>query len=231
MKEKLKQILKRLLIVLGKILLGFVVLILVLCVLYKRKYPGPRTEFASIQEFDEYGGDVLVELPEGASDIKYYHDKTAFVYSSIYSFVIRDDAEYDSFMEKMKDVICFRAEGEIGDPSWEDYIEPYTDEELYEMEYLKEHCYEMDYKEILSRVRFRYGFVAGYGAYVRDYTNMDYDLAEFPMRDCFNYVTEGDLKDYRILKFYPSRGGTSEFGIILDEKSRRFVAFKFATLR
>ena len=61
---------------------------------------GIRTKFDSIDQFDKYGGAVLVDLPEGVSDIKYYCNKIfIFGLESAYSFVINDKTEYDAFME------------------------------------------------------------------------------------------------------------------------------------
>ena len=198
---------------------------------YKKTHPSDKIDFTSIEEFKEYGGEVLVDVPEGASDVKYYLDKSLLMYSSIYSFVINDETAYDTFMEKMKEKICSVPEGYHVKPSWECYLESFTEEEQEEMGYLKEHYSEMDYKEILSMSRHRYGFMNGYGAMVSDYINMDYSLAEFPMRDCFSYVTEGNLEEYTILKYYPKNSGTSTYGIIVNEGNRQFIVFKFATMR
>ncbi len=74
----------------------FIVIFVVNCI---RNY-GVRTDFDSIDEFDEYGGVVLVEIPEGASDIKYYCNKIyIFGLESAYSFVINDETEYEAFMD------------------------------------------------------------------------------------------------------------------------------------
>lgn len=78
------------------IFLCFVVFAVVHC---KRNY-GVETEFDSVEEFAEYGGVILVDIPEGASDIKYYCNKIfVFGLESAYSFVINDEEEYDAFME------------------------------------------------------------------------------------------------------------------------------------
>ena len=74
----------------------FVVFVVVNCI---RNY-GVRTDFDSIDEFDEYGGAVLIDIPEGASDIKYYCNRIFIVgLESAYSFVIDDETEYKSFMD------------------------------------------------------------------------------------------------------------------------------------
>lgn len=78
------------------VFLCFIAFIVVNCI---RNY-GVRTDFDSIDEFDEYGGVVLVEIPEGASDIKYYCNKIyIFGLESAYSFVLNDMNEYNAFME------------------------------------------------------------------------------------------------------------------------------------
>lgn len=83
-------------IIFGIIFVCCIVFIVVQCI---RNY-GVETEFASVEEFDEYGGAVLVDMPEGASDIKYYCNKIfIFGLESAYSFVINDETEYEAFME------------------------------------------------------------------------------------------------------------------------------------
>ncbi len=83
-------------IIFGFIFLCIVVFIVIHCI---TNY-GVRTKFDSIEEFDEYGGVVLVNMPEGASNIKYYCNKIfVFGLESAYSFVINDEEAYDAFME------------------------------------------------------------------------------------------------------------------------------------
>ncbi len=243
-KKKIKKSNKRALIIFSCILLFFIIIIAYICIQYKIKYPGERTDFASMEEFVEYGGVIIRDAPEGASDFKYYYNKNIFQYESIYSFVISDEEEYDMYMESIKDGICNVPEGRTDEPFWREIEHSinffnedlYTEEEWEEMTYLEEHYLEMDYKEIWSMSDHTYGFYDGYGASVSDYIGMEdprYNNIEsyrspyeFPMKDCFPYVIEGNLEDYRIL-LYDSFDG-SHHGIIVDEETGRFVCFRYA---
>ena len=81
------------------LLIVFLCLIILLVVLYKIGYPGKKTKFDSVEEFVEYGGIILVDIPEGAEDIKYYCNVNFGDLQSAYSFVINDEEIYDAFME------------------------------------------------------------------------------------------------------------------------------------
>lgn len=217
----------------GLITFGIILLCLILFITYivyqhKKKYPGVRTDFASIEEFEECKGYVPKEIPEGASDVRFYLNRTLLKYESIYSFVISDEEEFDAFMESRIQTICAVPEGVTQIPYWDRYSDGvYTDEELEEMAYLEEHYSEMDYKEILSMADHRYGFFYGYGAKVSDYYNMEYSLAKFPMKDSFSYVIDENLDDYIILGYDEFDG--SKDGTIVDPESHRVVVFKYVT--
>lgn len=74
----------------------FMAFVVINCI---RNY-GVRTDFDSIDEFEEYGGVVYGEIPESASNIKYYCNKISiFGLESAYSFVINDIDEFNAFME------------------------------------------------------------------------------------------------------------------------------------
>lgn len=81
------------LIVFGIIFLFFVIFIII------PLSPHIETEFASIEEFDEYGGVVLMDIPENATDIKYYCNDMFFEVESAYSFIIEDEKDFNAFME------------------------------------------------------------------------------------------------------------------------------------
>lgn len=61
--------------------------------------PHIETEFSSVEEFDEYGGSVLIDIPENATDIKYYCNDMFFELESAYSFIIDDEKDFDAYME------------------------------------------------------------------------------------------------------------------------------------
>ncbi len=219
-------------IIVGCILLS-IILILILFIYsiikgYKEDYPGVRTDFASIEEFEECKGYVPKEIPEGASDVRFYLNRTPLEYESIYSYVISDEEEFDAFMESRIETMCAVPESSIKIPYWDRYSGGrYTDEELEEMAYLEEHYAEMDYKEILSMADHRFGFLYGYGAKVSDYYDMEYSIAKFPMKDSFSYVMDENLDDYIILGYDEFDG--SKDGTIVDLENHRVVVFKYTT--
>ncbi len=233
----------------GLIALGVVLLCIVLCiglfitfifVQYKKKYPGEKTEFASIEEFQEYKGAVSLEIPESATDMRYYANRSAVKVASIYSFVVSDEEEYDALMEKLSHRFPTDKESYSAKPHWEKiggqvgYKVEYTDEELEEMAYVADHWEEMSYKEILSMSDHTYGFIFGYGAKVGDYIDIrdtrypdsDSTPYTFPMQDCFSYVMDGDLANCTII-CYDSFDG-SHSGIIVDEENRRIIEFVYS---
>ena len=196
---------------------------------------GKKTNFTSVQDYVDAGGYIYTDVPQSATDIQYYLNDGTFAYNSIISYVVSDEEEYDTFMESIKDDVLSVPEGSTYTPSpeWENYGSDegtiYTEEELEEMMYVEEHYSEMNYEEILSMTDHKFGFYNSYGAKVKDYTNMKYSLAEFPSSDFFESVEEGNVENYTILDYYPSLGGTSEYGFIVDEENRRFIAFRIST--
>ena len=99
------------------------------------------------------------------------------------------------------------------------------------MAYVEEHYSEMNYEEVLSMTDHKFGFYASYGAKVKDYTNMIYTLAEFPMNIGFESVEEGSIENYTILYYYPTLTGSRTSGFIVDEENRKFIAFYRATIK
>ena len=119
-------------------------------------------------------GYVTEELPEGATDVRYYINRSPFEHKSIYSFVLADEEDFDAFMEAHK--ITQDTELLRDETYWEfyghiisTYNASYTKEELVEMAYVEEHFEEMDYKEMLSMCDHQFGFYNGYGAKVSDF--------------------------------------------------------------
>ncbi len=80
-------------------LIVFLCLIILWVVLYKIGYSGKKTKFDSVEAFVEYGGIILVDIPEGAENIKYYCNVNFGDLQSAYSFVINDEEIYNAFME------------------------------------------------------------------------------------------------------------------------------------
>ena len=189
-----------------------------------------RTTFISFDEFCEAGGVRYGNLPEGASDIHYYLSKTIMYKKSIYSFVLEDEKEYDSFMEKRKDASCPKSEAVH--PYWELYgNQDYTENELEEMKYLEENYGNMDYKEILSISRNKKGFINGYGAFVKDFCDLDYSLANFPQKLPFSEVISDQIEDYTILYYYPQGTGAKTEGMLVNEDTHCFVVYYFGGIR
>ncbi len=92
-KKKRGSCLVRFLIALGCVFFIFAILIIVPLL------PHIKTKFASVEEFDEYGGVVLIDIPENATDIKYYCNDMFFTVESAYSFVINDKKDFDAYLE------------------------------------------------------------------------------------------------------------------------------------
>lgn len=207
---------------------------------YKKEYPGEKTEFASLEEFQEYKGTVSLEIPESATDMRYYANRNIFEIESIYSFVVSDEEEFDALMEELSHRFPTDKESYSAKPYWEKiggqvgYKVEYTDEELEEMAYVADHWEEMSYKEILSMSDHTYGFIYGYGAKVGDYIDIrdtrypdsDRTLYTFPMQSNFSHVLEGDLRDCTIIT-YDSFDGSHD-GIIVDEENRRIIEFVYS---
>ena len=230
------------LLIFGSILLCIVLLIGFLVYQYKKNFPGERTDFASFEEYVEYGGGsswVIDEgVPEGASDLRYYCDNMYVTKFSIYSFVLSDQEKYDTLMETIKEEVC-NHNPKTHEPYWEKIGDEtktrveYTDKELEEMAYVKEHYEEMNYEEVLSMSDHKYGFYFGYGAKADDFMDIEENPPstiegyehrfELPRQDCFDYVIEGNLEDYTVLFFDEWDG--SAYGVLVDEETRRFVTF------
>jgi len=70
------------------------------------------------------------------------------------------------------------------------------------------------------------------GKKVSDYLTDDInDLYKFPLHSCFNEVIDDDLKEYEVIVYSPMGSGTNTYGIVVNEETRRFVVFRFATIR
>jgi len=234
---------KKILIILGIIFLCIALFIVFLIFQFKKHFPGERTDFASFEEYVEYGGVsswvIDEEVPEGASDLRYYCD-ISLAHFSIYSFVLSDEEKYDTLMETIKEEVC-NHNPQTHEPYWEKIGDitttkvEYTDKELEEMAYVEEHYEEMNYEEVLSMSDHKYGFYFGYGAKADDFMDIEENPPstiegyehrfELPRQDCFDYVIEGNLEDYTVL-FLDEWDGSS-YGVLVDEEARRFVTFGF----
>ena len=197
---------------------------------------GKKTNFTSVQDYVDAGGFIYTDVPQSATDIQYYLEESMLVHTSAISYVVSDEEEYDTFMESIKDDVLGVYEGSpyTHSPEWDNYAgenTTYTEEELEEMAYVEEHYSEMNYEEILSMTDHKFGFYDSYGAKVKDYTNMNYTLAEFPSSDIFKSVEEGSIENYTILYYYPTLTGSRTCGFIVDEENRKFIAFYRATIK
>ena len=93
---------------LGSLISKFVMLCFVLFIIIILGYviyfiwllsPHIETDFATTQEFIDYGGYICVDIPESASDIKYYCNDMYFTVESACSYVISDEKEFENFLE------------------------------------------------------------------------------------------------------------------------------------
>ena len=152
-KKKRGSCLLTFLIVLGIIFLFFVIFIII------PLSPHIETEFVSIEEFDEYGGDVLIDIPENATDIKYYCNDMFFTVESAYSFVIEDKEEFYAYIEENEYKI--RSERTVSENmenkpeyaddvfkirDWYDYV---VDDDIKEYNVLYFHSFDGTYEAIL----------------------------------------------------------------------------------
>ena len=223
------------LIIAGIVLFCFIIFVVVL---YKIKFPIKKGNFDSVEEFIEYGGVSRIDVPEGASDLRYFHAIDPFFeHRHIFSFVVNDEDEYDLLMENIKDEVfhypaIYKSEEgwKGGRPGWEPCFDDnvYTEKELEEMKYLEDNYVDMDYKEILSLSRHKFGFLYGYGAKVSDYIDITTYHTAFPIRDWYDYVVDESLEDYTILEYYYRDG--SYWAILVDEENRKFVEISYSTL-
>ena len=236
-----KKILLSSLIIFGIIFLCIVLLIIFLIFQFKKHFPGERTDFASFEEYVEYGGGsswvIDEEVPEGASDLRYYCD-ISLAHFSIYSFVLSDEEKYDTLMETIKEEVL-NHNPKTHEPYWYEIGDAiktkveYTGKELEEMAYVEENYEEMNYEEVISMSDHKYGFYYGYGAKADDFMDIEENPPstiegyehrfELPRQDCFSYVIEGNLEDYTVL-FFDEWDGSS-YGVLVDEETRRFVTF------
>lgn len=198
---------------------------------------GKKTNFTSVQDYVDAGGFIYTDVPQSATDIQYYLEDSMLVHTSAISYVVSDEEEYDTFMESIKDDVLgvYEESPYTPSPEWDNYSTgentTYTEEELEEMAYVEEHYSEMNYEEILSMTDHKFGFYGSYGAKVKDYTNMNYTLAEFPNNEFFKSVEEGSIENYTILYYYPTLTGSRTFGFIVDEENRKFIAFYRSTIK
>lgn len=152
-KKKRGSCLLTFLIVFGIIFLFFVIFIII------PLSPHIETEFASIEEFDEYGGVMLMDIPENATDIKYYCNDMFFEVESAYSFVIEDEEEFYAYIEENEYKI--RSERTVSEymenkpeyaddvfkiRDWYDYV---VDDDIKEYNVLYFHSFDATYEAIL----------------------------------------------------------------------------------
>lgn len=227
---------KRILIKWKRLLVIFVVVCGVIA--FNRKYPLKRTNFSSFQEFCQagWGYQGYSKFPEKAEDVHYYLS-SLFIIAEIrlYSFSLPDDADYDDYMEELKQYSCSDPERSwCGWESYERYQGAYfhfSEEELRRMDYLVDNYEDMSYKEILSYDMLPGGFTHGYGANAEDFLDLEYTLAEFPIGLPFEKVIPDDVRSYTILYYHPSGTGSLDYGILVNEAEHRFVVYNAGTIK
>lgn len=152
-KKKRGSCLLTFLIVLGSLFLIFAIF------MFSLFLPHIETEFASVEEFDEYGGVVLMDIPENATDIKYYCNDMFFEVESAYSFVIEDEEEFYAYIEENEYKIrnertvseYMENKPEYADDvfkirDWYDYV---VDDDIKEYNILYFHSFDGTYEAIL----------------------------------------------------------------------------------
>lgn len=152
-KKKRGSCLLTFLIVLGSLVLIYAIF------MFSLFLPHIETEFASVEEFDEYGGVVLIDIPENATDIKYYCNDIFFEVESAYSFVIEDEEEFYAYIEENEYKI--RSERTVSEymenkpeyaddvfkiRDWYDYV---VDDDIKEYNILYFHSFDGTYEAIL----------------------------------------------------------------------------------
>lgn len=198
----------------------------------QRTMPLARTDFDSFEEFRETGARGYLDLPAGAKDVKYYLDFPVVFMHSMYSFTLKEDAEYNAYMEKIKDYSC--TETEASYPAWKRYGEyKYTESELAEMRFVSENYKNMRYSDTLEMCKHNKGFANGYGASVEDYIGLEwlYSVDNFPEHLPFSKIIPDSITDYTILYYRPVGLGTVSTGILVNEETRRFVVYYRGGLR
>jgi len=195
-----------------------------------RELPIARTDFDSFEEFRAVGARGYLNLPEGAEDVKYYLHHPVLYMHCIYSFSINDEEEYDAYMEELKDYSCIELGGSGPEWAWNNGYS-YTEDELEEMRYLEKNYESMDYKEILSMSGHYQGFNNGYGASVKDYIDLERASDSFPDGLPFSKVIADPIQDYTVLYFRPIGIGTVGNGIVVNEKTHRFVMYYYGGIR
>ena len=212
----------------------FAIIGVLLCCYVKHSMPNGRTNFESIEQFNELGGRGWpYGLPDGAEDVKYYLTDNILYAHSIYAFTITDETQYDVFMENIRQESCYEAA--VNYPGWEqngNVKNTYSEEEQKEMEYLQANHMNMDYKEVLRRAsEYKYGFASAYGADVEDYIGEDLGNYDFPIGLPFEEVISDSIYDYTILRFSPMGTGSQEWGILVNEQTQRFVIYYAGQIR
>lgn len=219
---------------LSKKLLCKISVIILICVVLgywaKREMPIARVDFSSFEEFCEVGARGYLDLPDCAEDVKYYLHHPVLYMHCIYAFSINDEEEYDAYMEELKDYSCIELGSAGPEWGWNNGYS-YTEDELEEMRYLEKNYEGMDYKEILSMSRHYQGFNNGYGASVKDYIDLERASDSFPDGLPFFKVISDSIQDYTVLYFSPIGVGTVGTGIVVNEKTQRFVMYYYGGIR
>ena len=151
-------------------------------------------QYDTYEEFNEksYNGFKL-DIPEGATDQKFFYRNAGFGRYSVYAFTLEKDS-YDRFIGTL--VEKYKLEG---DPS--------------------------------SELNNKYGYPAWYMMKVKDATDLEYELDEFPVNLHFENVIDDDIRDYDIIVYSPMGTGTSGRAITANPDTGRIVVYSQGNIR
>lgn len=198
--------------------------------LFFKTVPINKTDFESFEEFKKAGAAGYMNMPESATEQRFYLSYEGLNIKSMYSYKMEDEEEYDRQMEHIKNYSC--SDSAADHPAW-DWYEVYegTNEEKEQMEYLLANYQDMNYQDILSNARIGKGFANGYGASVSEFLDLEYSLGEFPQYLSFEKLVDDDISTYTILYYQPKDTGTVSQGILVNEKTRTFVIYYYGTAK
>lgn len=198
--------------------------------LFIKTVPINRTDFESFDDFKKTGAAGYMNMPEEATEQKYYLSYEGINIKSLYSYKIEDENVYDRHMEHIKNYSC--TDSAVEHPAW-DWYDAYegTVEEKKQMEYLVANYQDMSYQDILSNAGIGKGFANGYGASVSDFLDLEYSLGDFPKYLPFEKLVDDDISTYTILFYEPMDTSTITQGIIVNEDTRTFVVYYYGAIR
>lgn len=82
-----------------------------------------------------------------------------------------------------------------------------------------------------SELNNKYGYPAWYMMKVKDATDLEYELDEFPVNLHFENVIDDDIRDYDIIVYSPMGTGTSGRAITANPDTGRIVVYSQGNIR